>query len=223
ERLQSPMVRQNGELVECSWDEAYDFIQEKLTKLISEFGKNTIAGISSARCTNEENYLMQKFMRTVVGNNNIDCCARVCHSPTALGMQNTFGTGAATNSIEDIKHTDCILVIGANPTESHPVTGAKLKQFAMKSGTTIVIDPRKTELASYATYHLAPRPGTNVAVLNMMFYYIIKNNLVDQNFINTRTEGFEDFKNSVMQLNMDELQNITGVDKNLVEQAAIAY
>ena len=123
ERLQSPMIRKDNELIECSWDEAYDFIQEKLTNLISEFGKNSIAGISSARCTNEENYLMQKFMRTVVGNNNIDCCARVCHSPTALGMQNTFGTGAATNSIEDIKHTDCILVIGANPTESHPVTG----------------------------------------------------------------------------------------------------
>ncbi len=223
DRLRSPLIRKNGKLVECSWDEAYDFIADKINLHKDKYTPSSIAGITSARCTNEENYLMQKFIRAVVGTNNIDCCARVCHSPTALGMQNTFGTGAATNSVEDIKHTDCILVIGANPTDSHPVTGAKLKQFAMKSGTTIVIDPRKTEIARYATYHLAPRPGTNVAIMNMMMYYIIKNNLVNEDFISTRTEGFDDFKTSVLNIDIDELEKLTSVNKQLVEAAAIAY
>jgi formate dehydrogenase major subunit len=117
---------------------------------------------------------MQKFIRTVIGTNNIDSCARVCHSPTALGMQRTFGTGAATNSVIDIQYTDCIMVIGANPTDGHPVTGAKLKQFAMKGKPSIVIDPRRTEMANYATYHLQLKPGTNVALLNMMLYYIMQ-------------------------------------------------
>jgi formate dehydrogenase major subunit len=223
DRLRTPLIRKNGKLVESDWDEVYAFLATRLTQLKTENGADSIAGISSARCTNEENYLMQKFIRTVIGTNNIDCCARVCHSPTALGMQNTFGTGAATNSIEDIKQTNCILVIGANPTESHPVTGAKLKQFAMKSGTTIVIDPRETEIARYATYHLAPRPGTNVAIMNMMMYYIIKHELVDAQFIQNRTEGFSNFKQSIQQLDMDALEKITSVDKTLVEQAAIAY
>jgi formate dehydrogenase major subunit len=223
ERLCTPLIRKGGELVESTWDEAYDFIANKLNQLKDDFGVDSIAGISSARCTNEENYLMQKFMRTTIGTNNIDCCARVCHSPTALGMQKTFGTGAATNSIADLEHTQCILVIGANPTDAHPVTGAKLKQFAMKGGTTIVIDPRRIELAEYATHHLAPRPGTNVAMLNMLFYYIIKNGLVAEEFIEDRTQGFKDFEDSVMQLDILELEKITGVDKKQAESAAIAY
>jgi formate dehydrogenase major subunit len=103
------------------------YIANELTRIKKDFGPDYIAGISSARCTNEENYLMQKFIRAVIGTNNIDSCARVCHSPTALGMQRTFGTGAATNSIIDLKHTDCVMVIGANPTDGHPVTGAKMK------------------------------------------------------------------------------------------------
>nr|MBK9651081.1 molybdopterin-dependent oxidoreductase [Bacteroidota bacterium] len=124
------MIKRNGEFEPATWDEAYSYIANKLNRIKKDFGPDYIAGISSARCTNEENYLMQKFMRAVIGTNNIDSCARVCHSPTALGMQRTFGTGAATNSIIDLKHTDCIMVIGANPTDAHPVTGAKMKQFA---------------------------------------------------------------------------------------------
>jgi formate dehydrogenase major subunit len=125
DRIKTPLIRRNGELVPATWDEAYDFIADKLTTIKNQHGPDAIAGISSARCTNEENYLMQKFIRAVIGTNNIDCCARVCHSPTALGMQRAFGTGAATNSIEDLKHTNCIMIIGANPTDGHPVTGAK--------------------------------------------------------------------------------------------------
>ena len=224
ERLNSPMIKRNGEFEKVSWDEAYQYIADKLTGYKEEFGPDSIAGISSSRCTNEENYLMQKFIRAVIGTNNIDGCARVCHSPTALGMQRTFGTGAATNSIDDLKETNCIMVIGANPTDAHPVTGAKLKQFAMKGdNVSIVIDPRRTELAKYATYHLALRPGTNVAVLNMMMYYIIQEGLMDEQFVANRTEGFEDFKAELLNINLDELEQVSGVDRNLVRKAAMAY
>lgn len=224
DRLRSPMIRKNGELVPVSWDEAYDFMAEKFASIRDEHGADAIAGISSARTPNEENYLMQKFIRAVIGTNNIDCCARVCHSPTALGMQRAFGTGAATNSIADLDHTDCIFVIGANPTDAHPVTGARIKQrFMQSSVTSIVVDPRRTELANYATYHLQLRPGTNVALLNMMLYCIIDEGLVDQKFVDTRTEGFEDFKNHILGQSLDELAEITGVDKNLVREASIAY
>lgn len=223
DRLRSPLVRKDGELVPVTWDEAYDYIAEKLTSIKNQSGPDAIAGISSARCTNEENYLMQKFIRAVIGTNNIDACARVCHSPTALGMQRAFGTGAATNSIEDLKYTDCIMVIGANPTDGHPVTGAKFKQFAMKGKTTIVIDPRRIELAKYATYHLQLRPGTNVAMMNMLLYFIIKEGLEHKDFIAQRTEGYEAFRDQILKLNIDELASITGVDKALARKAAIAY
>ncbi len=222
ERLRSPLIKCNGEFVPVSWDEAYDFITQKFTSIKNEYGPDALAGISSARCTNEENYLMQKFFRAVIGTNNIDSCARVCHSPTALGLQRTFGTGAATNSVVDLKYTDCIMVIGANPTDAHPVTGAKLKQFAMKK-TSIVIDPRRTEMARYATYHLQLRPGTNVAMLNMLLYFIVQEGIADQKFIDARTEGYEDFKKHILSLNIDELERITGVDKNLAKAAALAY
>ena len=224
ERLNSPMIKRDGVFEKVSWDEVYDYLAGKLNGYKEEYGADSIAGISSSRCTNEENYLMQKFMRAAVGTNNIDGCARVCHSPTALGMQRTFGTGAATNSIDDLKDTNCILVIGANPTDAHPVTGAKLKQFAMKTGNiSIVLDPRRTEIARYATHHIALRPGTNVAVLNMMMYYIIKEGLADDNFIDNRTEGFEDYKKELFNIDLNKLEKISGVDREEIRQAAIAY
>lgn len=223
DRIRTPMIKRDGIFEEATWDEAYDFIASRLTKYKKEFGPDSMAGISSARCTNEENYLMQKFFRAIVGTNNIDGCARVCHSPTALGMQRTLGTGAATNSIDDIKDTNAILVIGANATEAHPVTGAKLKQFEISGKTSIVIDPRRTELALYATHHLQLRPGTNVAVLNMMMHYIIKEDLVDEGFIAERTEGYEGFKQELLNLNIDENESISGVPREEVRAAAIAY
>jgi len=223
DRLRSPMIRKNGQLEEVSWDEAYGFIAEKLTAIKGKYGPDAIGGISSARCTNEENYLMQKFIRAVIGTNNIDGCARVCHSPTALGMQRTFGTGAATNSIEDLRHTDCMLVIGANPTAAHPVTGAKIKQQAMKGKTLIVIDPRRTELAKLADHHIQLRPGTNVAVLNMMLHYILKEGLEDKAFIESRLEGYAGFREQILNLDIERMEKESGVDRNLVRQAAIAY
>lgn len=223
DRVKTPLIRKNGKLEPATWDEAYDFIANKLVDIKKKHGPDSIAGISSARCTNEENYLMQKFIRAVIGTNNIDCCARVCHSPTALGMQKAFGTGAATNSVEDIKHTDCIMVIGANPTDAHPVTGAKLKQFAISGKTSIVIDPRRTEMARFATYHLQLKPGTNVALLNMMLYYIITEGAESKEFIEQRTEGYADFCNQILKIDIAEMEKITGVDRNLVKDAALAY
>lgn len=223
DRIKTPLIRKNGVLEPASWDEAYDFIASKLIHIKDQYGPDAIAGISSARCTNEENYLMQKFIRAVIGTNNIDCCARVCHSPTALGMQRAFGTGAATNSVIDIKSTDCIMVIGANPTDAHPVTGAKLKQFAISGKTSIVIDPRRTEMAKYATYHLQLKPGTNVALINMMLYFIITEHAEDNDFIESRTEGYADFCQQILKLDVSEMERITGVDRNLVKQAALAY
>jgi len=223
DRLKEPLIKRNGKFEEVSWDEAYDFIANKLTQIKTDFGPNSIGGISSSRATNEENYLMQKFIRTVINTNNIDGCARVCHAPTAYGMQQAFGTGAATNSIEDLELTDAIFLFGANPTEAHPVTGAKIKQLFMQGVTSIVVDPVQTKLAKLATYHLQLRPGTNVAILNMMAHYIIKENLVNPEFITKYTEYYADFKEHVSDLDMDELEKLTGVSKALVRDAAIAY
>jgi formate dehydrogenase major subunit len=223
ERLDSPMIKRNGKFEKVSWDEVNTHIVSEFQRIMKDNGPDAIAGISSSRTPNEENYLMQKLMRAVVGTNNIDCCARVCHSPTALGMQRAFGTGAATNSIKDLEDTDCIIVIGANPTAAHPVTGAKIKQKMMKNVTSIVIDPRRIELAKYATYHLQLKPGTNVAMLNMMLYYIISEGVEDKEFIASRCEGYEEMKEEILKLDMDHLSEVTGVDKNLVKEASLAY
>ena len=217
------MIKKNGKFEEVSWDEAYEYIATKLTQIKNDHGPDSIGGISSSRATNEENYLMQKFIRTVIRTNNIDGCARVCHAPTAYGMQQSFGTGAATNSVKDLDQTGAILLFGANPTEAHPVTGAKIKQLFMKGIPSIVVDPVKTSLAKLATYHLQLRPGTNVAILNMIAHYIITENLVNDQFISTYTEYFEDFKSHVVDLNMAELEELTGVSKDLVREAAMAY
>ncbi|ARJ48712.1 formate dehydrogenase subunit alpha [Candidatus Pelagibacter sp. RS40] len=223
DRLRSPLIKRNGKFEEVSWDDAYEYIKQKLEKIKNESGPDAIAGISSARCTNEENYVFQKMIRAAIGTNNIDCCARICHSPTAWGMQQTFGTGAATNSTEDIYHADLFLIIGANPTNAHPVTGAKIKQQVMKGKKLIVLDPITTDIAKLADYHIRLRPGTNVAVLNMMLYYIVKGNLLNKDFVENRTEGFDEFLNHINGLDIDHLASVAGVDKQLVKEAAIAY
>ena len=194
-----------------------------MNRITKENGPDAFAGISSARCTNEENYVFQKMIRAAVGTNSVDCCARICHSPTAWGMQQTFGTGAATNSTEDIYHADLFLVIGANPTNAHPVTGAKIKQQVMKGKKLIVLDPVTTELAKLADYHIKLRPGTNVAVLNMMLHFIIKSKLYNADFVRDRTEGFDNFLKEIERQDVDQLAKVAGVDKQLVKEAAIAY
>ena len=223
DRLKDPLWRNGDKFQTISWDKAYSEIAERINTIKAEYGPDAIAGISSSRCTNEENYLMQKFMRAVIGTNNIDGCARLCHAPTAIGLQQTFGTGAATNSIKDLAQTDCMLVIGANPTTAHPVTGARIKQQAIKGKTLIVIDPRKTELARYADYHLQLRPGTNLAVLNMMSYYIIKNQWQDNDFLINRCEGYDEFSKRVLDIDLKKLEEVSGVSRELVKLAAKSY
>jgi formate dehydrogenase major subunit len=223
DRLTDPLIKRDGKFEVATWDEAYDFITEKLLKVRKTYGVDAIGSISSSRATNEENYLMQKMTRVALNTNNIDGCARVCHAPTAYGMQKAFGTGAATNSINDLESTDCIFLFGANPTEAHPVTGAKIKQLFMQGITSIVVDPVITKLARLAKYHLQLRPGTNVALLNMMAHYIIKEGYVNIDFIQKYTEYYKDFMDHVLDLNMDDLEELTGVSKQLVREAALAY
>ncbi len=223
ERLRTPLVRRDGELVPVSWDEAYDFLAGELTRIRRDHGADAVAGISSARCTNEENYLMQKFLRAVLGTNNIDGCARVCHAPTAMGMQRAFGTGAATNSIADLDHTDCVLLIGANPTDGHPVTGSRIKRYAMRGGTLIVVDPRRTDLARLAQHHLQLRPGTNLALLNLLARCLIEEGLVDEAFVRARTEGYAAFAAATLALDPEALSGECGVPVEAVRAAARAY
>jgi len=223
DRLTAPLIRRNGNFEKATWDEAYDHIAQKLNEIKDKHGPDSIAGISSARCTNEENYLMQKFIRVVIGTNNIDGCSRVCHAPTAMGMQWAYGTGAATNSIDDLYKTGCILLVGANPTAAHPVTGARIRALAQSGIPLIVIDPLKIELARFAKYHLQNRPGTNVAILNMFARFILEYGRTDFEFIANRTEGWEEFEKHLRSLDIDELETVCGVDREIVRAAAIEY
>ncbi len=222
-RLRSPLIRKNGNFEEVSWDEAYAYTAARFTEIKEKYGSDALAGISSARCTNEENYLMQKFFRSVLGTNNIDGCARVCHAPTAMGMQWAFGTGAATNSVNDLYKTGCVLVIGSNPTVAHPVTGAKIRSVAQQGIPLIVIDPLRIDLARFAKYHLQNRPGTNVAVLNMFARYILDEGLTDQEFIKNRTEGWDIYEKYLLNQDIAQLESICGIDHELVRAAAIEY
>lgn len=223
DRLRTPLIREQGQLKPATWDQALDLIARRLQDIRAARGPDAIAGISSARCTNEENYLMQKLLRAVIGTNNIDGCARVCHAPTAFGMQQTLGTGAATNSIAEIPLADCLLVMGANPSEAHPVTGAKIKQRAMQGVPLILIDPRAIDLARYAAVHLQPRPGTNVALLNLLLWELLDQGLANQDFIARRTQGFEDFQAAIRAQDPEQLAAICGVPRPLVRQAAGLY
>jgi formate dehydrogenase major subunit len=223
DRLTTPLIRRDGQLQPATWDEALDYSARRFQEIKDRHGPDSLAGISSARCTNEENYLMQKFFRVVIGTNNIDGCARVCHAPTALGMQWTLGTGAATNSVADLDQTACILLIGANPTAAHPVTGARIKAAVQRGVPLIVIDPLRTELARYAQYHLRPRPGTNLAVLNLFARAILDAGLIDQDFIARRTEGWEAFAAHLEGLDIAAQTGVCGVAWDLIQAAARAY
>jgi formate dehydrogenase major subunit len=223
DRLTTPLIRRDGELQPATWDEAYSHIAERLQAIVAERGADAVAAISSARCTNEENYLMQKFMRVVIGSNHVDGCARVCHAPSAFGMRETVGTGAATNSIEEIEQTDCMLVIGANPTAAHPVTGVRIRQRALKGTPLIVIDPRRTELAAIADIHLQVKPGGNLPLLQMLLYWVLFDQLEDTNFIATRTEGFEAFRQQIMALDPNQLSALCDVPAEQARAAARLY
>src|SRR6185369_15660831 len=148
------LVRHDGDLQPVSWDDALGVVADRLGRIIATHGPDSVAAISSARATNEENYLMQKLMRTVIGTNNVDNCSRICHAPSAAGLTAAFGLAGGTNAADDIEHSDCFLIAGANPTEAHPVIGARIKQRVLHGAALVVIDPRSTELARMADVHL---------------------------------------------------------------------
>jgi formate dehydrogenase major subunit len=223
DRLRVPLLRRGNDWGEISWDSALDRVAQEFTRIKDAHGPDALATISSSRGTNEENYLFAKFMRCVIGTNHIDNCARVCHSATVTGMMETLGASAATNSIQDLDLAHMIMVVGANPTESHPVVGARIKQAHRRGVPVIVIDPRRTELARLSDLHLQLRPGTNVALLNAMGHVLAKEGLLDQNFIATRTEGVDDWLKTVADCTPEAAEAITGVPAHLIYQAARRY
>ncbi len=223
DRVTSPMIRENGNWKKVSWEAAIKFTAEKLQQILARDGADSIGVLGSARATNEENYLSQKFARVVLGTNNVDCCARVCHAPTAAAMKLMLGTGAATNSFDDIELAKTILICGCNPTENHPIIGARIKQAAIKGAKIIVIDPRKIELTEYAAVHLQLRPGTNVPLCNAMAYTIIEENLYDENFITERVAEWPEYKNFIQDFAPENVAEICSVDAALIREAARLY
>ncbi|MGB2936678.1 MAG: formate dehydrogenase subunit alpha [Phycisphaerae bacterium] len=224
ERLRTPLVRKNGRLVPATWNEALSLVAERLGEIRDRHGPDAVAGLSSAKTTNEENYLMQKFMRAAVGTNNVDHCARLCHASTVVGLTRAFGSGAMTNSIADLEQADVIFVIGSNTTECHPIIGAAIKR-AVRFGKTrlIVADPRTIELAELADLHLQQRNGTDVALINALIRVILTEGLEDKAFIAERTEGLEDLRRAVEPYTPEFAAKIAGVPAEKLIEAARLY
>ncbi len=224
DRVTEPMIRTDGEWRTVSWEEAISYTAERLHAINAEYGKESIAVLGSARATNEENYLAQKFTRVVLGTNNVDCCARVCHTPSAAAMKMMIGTGAMTNSFDDIEKAATIMLCGANPSENHPIPGARIKQAVLKRGTKlIVIDPRKTELTKCADVHLQLRPGTNILMFNALAHAIIDEGLADADFVRTRVTEFEEFRAFVADYSPEAVAERCGVDARSIRKAARIY
>jgi formate dehydrogenase alpha subunit len=235
DRVTDPMVRSyllnggvrdpkagRGEWVKVDWETALSIVAKKLANVKENHGSDAIGVLASAKCTNEENYLMQKFARQVVGTHNIDHCARLCHSSTVAGLAACFGSGAMSNTMDDIAaDAQAFLVIGSNTTEQHPVFGAKLRQAVLQRDTKLVVaDPRKIELTEFATLHLQQKPGTDVALINGLMNIILHNDWHDQQFIEERTEGFTEFKETVVKYTPEVTSKITGIPIDDLYQAA---
>ena len=224
QRLTRPLIRAGGELVPATWDEALDLVAERLTQIRDTHGPDAIAGLSSAKTTNEENYLMQKFMRAVVGTNNVDHCARLCHASTVAGLARAFGSGAMTNSMDEFELADAIFVIGSNTTECHPIIGAAIKRAVFSGKTTLIVaDPRAIELTEFAAVHMQQKGGTDVALVNAMMHVILAEGLQDNSFLAERTEGFEDLARTVEPYTPEMAAKITGVPAALISESARIY
>ncbi len=194
DRIATPMIRErtSDPWREVGWDEAIGFAAAGFRRVQEKYGRDAVGGITSSRCTNEETYLVQKLVRAAFGNNNVDTCARVCHSPTGYGLGQTYGTSAGTQTFESVEASDVIVVIGANPTEAHPVFASRMKRRLRQGARLIVIDPRQIDLVRgphvEADFHLALRPGTNVAVISAMAHVIVTEGLVDEAFVAERCD-----------------------------------
>jgi len=219
DRLTKPLLKKDGKFVEISWNEALSIVSEKFKK----YSLDAVSVLSSAKCTNEENYLMMKFARAVLKTNNVDHCARLCHASTVVGLGKTFGSGAMTNSIGELEDTDCIFVIGSNTTEQHPLIARYIMRAREKGAKLIVADPRLIPLTRFADYHLRQRPGTDVALLNGFMNVTLNKGLEDKEFVNKRTEGFKELKEVVKNYNPEKVEKITGIAKELIIKAAGIY
>jgi formate dehydrogenase major subunit len=233
ERILKPMVRETIDQPwrEVSWDEAIDRVASEFRRLQAAHGKRAIGGITSSRCTNEETYLVQKLVRGGFGNNNVDTCARVCHSPTGYGLKATFGTSAGTQDFDSVEQADIVLVIGANPTDAHPVFASRLKKRLRQGAKLIVIDPRRIDLVRTphveAAFHLALRPGTNAAILNALAHTIVTEGLVDEAFVRERCDlsTFEDWAAFVAEPrnSPETVGPLVGVQPETIRAAARLY
>ncbi len=224
ERITTPLVRKNGKLVPVSWEEAFRTVADRLNFYKREFGPDSLAFLTSAKATNEENYLMMKLARGVFGTNNVDHCARLCHASTVAGLAATMGSGAMTNSIEDFENADCFLVTGSDTTGQHPLIGSRIiKSVEDRGAKLLLFDPRKIRLSKYAYLHAQIRGGTDVAWINGLMHIIIRDGLEDRKYIEERTEGYEELKRVVERYEPRYVEKITGVPVSILEEAAHIY
>ncbi|WP_254280402.1 formate dehydrogenase subunit alpha [Haloarcula marina] len=221
DRLTKPLVRaEDGSFRTASWDEALTRVAEGLGAIKEEHGGEALSLIASSKATNEENYLMGKFARQVLGTNSVDNCNRLCHSSTVAGLAQTYGYGAASVSTEDIEQTDCYLLTGSNTTEAHPVLATRIKQNVRDGADLLVFDPREVQIAEYATQYSRVQPGYDAVWINGITRYIIENDLYDEAFVAERTSGFEDVKASVQEFTPERVEEVTGVPPEEIASAA---
>ena len=223
DRPTSPKLRTPTGLHDVSWDEALSFVADRLARIRDVHGPGAIGVLGSARGTNEEAYLTQKLARVALGTNSVDCCARVCHAPSAAALGELLGAGAATSSFDDIERARTLLVVGANPTANHPVVGARLKQAALRGARLVVIDPRVTELAARADVHLRPRPGTDLVLLHALASAIVEAGLVDEAFVRDRVDGLDEHRRFLAAYPPERAARDSGGPAALVRRAARLY
>ncbi|HUW60163.1 MAG TPA: formate dehydrogenase subunit alpha [Candidatus Bathyarchaeia archaeon] len=224
DRLITPLIRRKGSLEPATWDEALDFVAKKLKAVRKQHGPDAIGCLSSAKVTNEENFAMQRFARAVIGTNNVDHCARLCHSSTVAGLATTLGSGAMTNSMQEASKSDVILITGSNTTWCHPVFGGMIKKAVKQQGVKlIVLDPRETDLAKIADIHLRQHNGTDVAWLMGMQHLIVREGWQDQAYIDERCEGWEEYKKSLEFYTPEKVEELTGIPKDRLFDAAKLY
>ena len=224
ERLTKPLIKKDGQFHEATWDQALNLVAEKFSAIKASHGPDAVAGLASARCTNEENYLMQKFMRAAIGTNNIDQCARLCHSSTVAGLAIALGSGAMTNPIADVLKSETILVTGSNTTDNHPIFADYIREAVFRKGANlIVVDPCRIDLVDYAHVWLAQRPGADIAWINGLIHIILKENLHAADYIRERTEGFAVLEKSVEKYTPRHVSEITGIPAADLRKAALLY
>ncbi|EOI02680.1 formate dehydrogenase, alpha subunit [Enterococcus moraviensis ATCC BAA-383] len=224
DRLTEPLIKRNGVFEPATWDEALTLVADKFSQLKTDHGPDSLAGFSCSRSINEDNYVFQKMMRAAFGTNNVDNCARVCHSASVHGLAHTLGSGAMTNPIADITtDIDVILLVGSNPEEAHPVIGSQIRQAMQRGAKVIVVDPRKIDLVKNCELHLQIQAGTNVAFANGMMHVILKEGLADRTFIEEKTEGFEALERLVAEYTPEKVAEICHIDPQDLIKAARLY